>query len=153
VTRIAKPSSNPELLIVFGGGSSFGSESRLQPHLFNHTEDLDTDETPMEHGLGTGNCFFRPSFYPSPANYQFDVPIRGFRRFLICVYSVFHPWPKLPCPSFIRSNTAGYVRLFDPFWRKDYLHLVKNQQPSRHMCGGARLPARLPEFQCYFARN
>jgi len=112
MTQIAPPASNPELPIVFGTGSAFGSESRLQPHPFNPAESLATDETPMEHGLGTENCFFRPRFYPSPANNQFDLAIRGFQRFLICVYSVFHPWPIALTRLDMVSNIAGYFRLF-----------------------------------------
>src|SRR5882724_7635501 len=51
MTNTAPPASNPELPIVFGTGSTLGSESRLQPHPFNPAESLATDETPMEHGL------------------------------------------------------------------------------------------------------
>jgi hypothetical protein len=93
MTTTAPPSSNPELPVTFGAENHFRSKSRLQPHPFNQTTDLATDETPMEHGLGAENCCFRPGFYSPPAGNQFDAPIPGFRPFPISVYSVFHPWP------------------------------------------------------------
>ena len=146
MTTIAPPSSNPELPVTFGAENHFRSKSRLQPHPFNQTTDLATDETPMEHGLGAENCFFRPSFYSFPARNSFDVSIPGFGPFPIGVYSVFHPWPIALSRRFtprsrrFSSNLAdsvrlceperrGYLRLFDPFWRKNYSHLVKNRQP------------------------
>src|SRR5882724_1636133 len=146
MTKIATPASNPELPVIFGTGSAFGSESRLQPHPFNPVESLATDETPMEHGLWTENCFFRPRSYPSPANNQFEVSTRGFRRFLNCVYSVFHPWPMALARLDMVSNIAGYFRLFQVI--SGYLTLLggkiiciwsKSNSPGRRGCGRAGL--------------
>src|SRR5882724_12760906 len=107
---------------------------------------IDADRLPRM-VLGTENCFFRPRFYPSPANNQFDLAIRGFQRFLICVYSVFHPWPIALTRLDMVSNIAGYFRLFQVI--SGYLTLFggkiiciwsKSNSPGRRGCGRAGLP-------------
>jgi hypothetical protein len=108
MTSTATPSLNPEPPLAFGAGNAFASESRRQAHPFNQTAPLATDETQMEHGLGAENYCSRPRFYSSPARNQFVVPIRQFRPFPICVYSVFHPWQiELHSPD-------SFPKLFSP---------------------------------------
>ena len=182
MTSTTTPASNPELPLAFGAGSAFGSRSCLQPFPFNQAGDLATDETRMEHGLGTKNCFSRPGFYSSTVRNQFDVSMPGFRHFPICVCSVFHLWlielPRLqvlqrgtPAVNPFRliggtryrlvvrwpSKNIGYYKLLQAIitWRRGRGVSIwsKINSPSPRVFGGARLPASHPDFQPYFARN
>jgi len=151
MTKTTTPASNPGSPSVFGTGSAFGSESRPQSALpesrrkrtprLHSPDNHSSDSIPNPTG-----SFVRSRLSPSALNpCRLETPAD----------STSQPFNVSPMSSpRLGLNTAGYVRLFeamctyvrlfDPFWRKNYSQLVKKQQPKPSLLRWGETPGEPP---------